>query len=361
MQHWKETNHSYAMHIRYQWVWDYVGDTWVHRLIQKEGKMVDLPASTRARLPSAMSAYGDSVASQQKNTDMAVEYGVLLSQQMESMRKHWEEQVEIAANKAAKAATDETAGKLAGLSKELNSWKAKCAHLRNESKRRENEAASAKKEAADAKALAAKNAQENAAMENKMNDILDTVQKRSDKVEELESELARMKDINEKLQARIKTLEDEVTQFQEEIKRLKEEEKRLTSQAASSKDLMRTMTTRLKEAEKKLQDEETLNQQLLERNRHVTAKYEAAERERNKALSLLEEAHKEAEELRWNITMGMQFKSKVTNGEVTQEEVQGAQLGVQEQPKKKNAKERRKEHRKALQRMQNGDQKLDGD
>lgn len=45
MQHFHETNHTYAMEIESQRVWDYIGDGYVHRLIQSktDGKVVELP------------------------------------------------------------------------------------------------------------------------------------------------------------------------------------------------------------------------------------------------------------------------------------------------------------------------------
>ncbi|CAO3628686.1 unnamed protein product [Cunninghamella echinulata] len=44
-EHYRETNHLYALEIDTQRVWDYVGDGYVHRLIQNtvDGKLVELP------------------------------------------------------------------------------------------------------------------------------------------------------------------------------------------------------------------------------------------------------------------------------------------------------------------------------
>lgn len=44
--HWKETQHCYSLELETQRVWDYVGDNYVHRLIQSktDGKLVELNA-----------------------------------------------------------------------------------------------------------------------------------------------------------------------------------------------------------------------------------------------------------------------------------------------------------------------------
>ncbi|KAF7843217.1 BRCA1-associated protein [Senna tora] len=44
IMHWKETQHCYSLEVETQRVWDYVGDNYVHRLIQSktDGKLVEL-------------------------------------------------------------------------------------------------------------------------------------------------------------------------------------------------------------------------------------------------------------------------------------------------------------------------------
>lgn len=44
IEHWKETQHCYSLELETQRVWDYVGDNYVHRLIQSktDGKLVEL-------------------------------------------------------------------------------------------------------------------------------------------------------------------------------------------------------------------------------------------------------------------------------------------------------------------------------
>ena len=56
--HWRESSHVYALELETQRVWDYVGDGYVHRLIQSktDGKLVEVPppaTSSRGHLASA--------------------------------------------------------------------------------------------------------------------------------------------------------------------------------------------------------------------------------------------------------------------------------------------------------------------
>jgi BRCA1-associated protein len=46
IKHWKESQHCYSLEVETQRVWDYVGDGYVHRLIQSktDGKLVELNA-----------------------------------------------------------------------------------------------------------------------------------------------------------------------------------------------------------------------------------------------------------------------------------------------------------------------------
>ncbi|KAL6744909.1 hypothetical protein V8C86DRAFT_2997917, partial [Haematococcus lacustris] len=45
-KHWAESSHGYALELETQRVWDYVGDNYVHRLIQSktDGKLVEVPS-----------------------------------------------------------------------------------------------------------------------------------------------------------------------------------------------------------------------------------------------------------------------------------------------------------------------------
>ncbi|KAJ6105428.1 BRCA1-associated 2 [Penicillium capsulatum] len=100
--HWKETTHPFAMDLTTQRVWDYVGDAYVHRIIQSksDGKLVELPAADDSALDPP--DWSDAVP-REKLENMSVEYTHLLTSQLESQRAYFEEIVERAADKASQA------------------------------------------------------------------------------------------------------------------------------------------------------------------------------------------------------------------------------------------------------------------
>ncbi|KAL2016855.1 hypothetical protein VTK56DRAFT_2930 [Thermocarpiscus australiensis] len=121
-QHWKETAHSFSLELETQHVWDYAGDMWVHRLIRDkgDGKIVELPRNTnndrRTTGPGAPGAGDDEdVVPRAKLDRIGMEYTHLLTSQLESQRVYFEEMVNKAADKAAKAtAAAEAASAQAG-------------------------------------------------------------------------------------------------------------------------------------------------------------------------------------------------------------------------------------------------------
>ena len=100
-EHFENTSHSFAMDITTQHIWDYVGDEYVHRLIQdqSDGKLVELPSSALGseRMESR------ELIPRQKMENMSLEYTYLLTSQLDSQRNYFEEQVERAVDKASKA------------------------------------------------------------------------------------------------------------------------------------------------------------------------------------------------------------------------------------------------------------------
>lgn len=102
IDHWKETQHCYALELESQRVWDYVGDGYVHRLVQSktDGKLVEVSApgecsrNNDARLPSN-SEYKvdydrDEAIVASKIDAVAFEYNHLLTAQLESQRLYFE-------------------------------------------------------------------------------------------------------------------------------------------------------------------------------------------------------------------------------------------------------------------------------
>jgi BRCA1-associated protein len=106
-EHFKQTGHSFAMDIASQRVWDYVGDGYVHRIIQNkaDGKLVELPAADNSALDPP--DWADAVP-REKWENMSLEYTHLLTSQLESQRTYFEEQVERAADKASQASAAAT-------------------------------------------------------------------------------------------------------------------------------------------------------------------------------------------------------------------------------------------------------------
>lgn len=102
MLHFKETAHAFAMDLATQRVWDYVGDAYVHRIIQSktDGKLVELPAADDSALDPP--DWTDAVP-REKLENISVEYTHLLTSQLESQRAYFEEIVERAADKASRA------------------------------------------------------------------------------------------------------------------------------------------------------------------------------------------------------------------------------------------------------------------
>ena len=121
--HYEATSHTYAMDVVTQHVWDYAGDGYVHRLIQNktDGKLVDMPASTHGTTVG-MTGYANDTVPREKLDNMGMEYAYLLTSQLESQRAYFEEQLERAVDKAAKAASsaDEATRAVAGLSSKLD-------------------------------------------------------------------------------------------------------------------------------------------------------------------------------------------------------------------------------------------------
>jgi len=87
-QHYQQTAHTFSMHLENQRVWDYAGDNYVHRLIQSkgDGKLVSLGNSEGVN--------------GEKMDSLVLEYTYLLTNQLESQRRFFEEKIEFIENDA---------------------------------------------------------------------------------------------------------------------------------------------------------------------------------------------------------------------------------------------------------------------
>lgn len=119
--HWEATSHCYAMDINSQHVWDYAGDGYVHRLIQNkpDSKLIDLPA--RCHPNDAFRTEAEDNVPREKMENMANEYTYLLTSQLDSQRRYYEDQLERAVDKAgmASAKAEEAARSAAAFAEEM--------------------------------------------------------------------------------------------------------------------------------------------------------------------------------------------------------------------------------------------------
>ncbi|XP_001946888.1 BRCA1-associated protein isoform X1 [Acyrthosiphon pisum] len=83
--HYLETSHCYSMNLGNNRVWDYVGDNFVHRLVQNkgDGKLVE------GRSPGKLDD------TDQKIESVQLEFTYLLTTQLESQRKYFESQMKL--------------------------------------------------------------------------------------------------------------------------------------------------------------------------------------------------------------------------------------------------------------------------
>ena len=100
--HYKQTLHSFAMDLTNQRVWDYAIDGYVHRIMQDkiDGKLVELPSATG---DYDNNINNDDFVPREKLDSIAQEYTHLLTSQLDSQRRYFEEKLKGAADKASEA------------------------------------------------------------------------------------------------------------------------------------------------------------------------------------------------------------------------------------------------------------------
>lgn len=99
-QHYNETLHAYALEAETQYVWDFCGQGYVHRLLQNkdDGKLVEFPdpsntsSQERSSEPGASSAE-DEVVVHRKLEGLASAYYSLLKSQLQAQRVYYEERL----------------------------------------------------------------------------------------------------------------------------------------------------------------------------------------------------------------------------------------------------------------------------
>ncbi len=127
--HWKETAHCFALELETQYVWDYAGDVWVHRLIRDkgDGKVVELPGRSDRR----GNFEDEDVVPRAKLENIGLEYTHLITSQLESQRAYYEEMLRKAVAKASKAssAAESTAAQASQAMEKLSVLDDKYTHL----------------------------------------------------------------------------------------------------------------------------------------------------------------------------------------------------------------------------------------
>lgn len=83
--HYKVTNHTYALQLGTNRVWDYAGDNFVHRLLQSKG---DGKLVAHTQTPNAESADSD-----EKIDSIQLEFTYALTSQLQKQREYYEEKL----------------------------------------------------------------------------------------------------------------------------------------------------------------------------------------------------------------------------------------------------------------------------
>lgn len=87
--HYRATQHTYAMQLGTSSVWDYAGDNFVHRLYQNK---------TDGKLVATQSSDGGEEESKEKIDSIQLEFTYLLTSQLETQRKYYEEKLNCLEN-----------------------------------------------------------------------------------------------------------------------------------------------------------------------------------------------------------------------------------------------------------------------
>lgn len=119
-EHYRDTHHCYAMQLGNNRVWDYVGDNFVHRLLQdKDGKMVEGGHSA---------AKSEGAAVEEKVDSVQLEFTYLLTSQLETQRQYFEERLSRAEQRSM-ADINELRDKLTEMLEENSQFKKQFATL----------------------------------------------------------------------------------------------------------------------------------------------------------------------------------------------------------------------------------------
>ena len=105
-QHYDVTGHAFAMDLETSRVWDYIGDEYVHRLVQNktDGKLVGFPSVTENEgLSEANHEYMQQEEMADKVNELGLQYTCLISSQLDSQRMYFEDLIQTSSDRAKNA------------------------------------------------------------------------------------------------------------------------------------------------------------------------------------------------------------------------------------------------------------------
>jgi BRCA1-associated protein len=127
-KHFEESAHAFSMDLESKRVWDYVGDNYVHRIIQDAActgeKLVELPGRDGH---GVLDGRNEAEKDEMRVENLAVEYTHLLTSQLESQRVYFEGVLERAVDKAS-----ESTKKAEWLESEMTALKARLTQMEEE-------------------------------------------------------------------------------------------------------------------------------------------------------------------------------------------------------------------------------------
>ncbi|CAI8029575.1 BRCA1-associated protein [Geodia barretti] len=202
--HFVQTQHTFAMQLGTQRVWDYVGDNYVHRLVhnKEDGKLVEVGGHV------AM------VGDDEKIDSLQLEYTYLLTSQLESQRLFFEEKLAVVEKEA---------------NEELSAMEQRCRSAVTEKNGLEEKLAESERarKASDKK-----------------------MQQLQQKLEKLSTQLNEEKQMNKCLSDNQRLWKDRVTMLEEKIDiTIKQKEKEMRDLREQVRDLMFYLETQKKIAE----------------------------------------------------------------------------------------------------------------
>lgn len=383
MNHWKENPaHRFAMSLSNQSIWDYEDDKFVDRLLLKEDKFVDHPASSRP--PFAVAAYGgDSVLLQQARLEIAHEYTVRLSEQLAETRRHWEEKVESTKH-AAKMAKEKVTRELKERSREAKDLRTKYENLRAENKEMvkqynakiQQAQLNSEEKLRQSRMQSEKKTKQLEKQNSSLAQELETFkllceesQRKSERLlQELEEYKASSASLQEQAAAeasrelkasneKVETVEKEKNELKKEVEKLRRDAALSATQAvASTKDYIKELKQKLREAETKAKEESAFSSQITENLKLMRREKQAAEEQRDgavnrvkgmekelqgkdaairgketerlKAIQLAESYQQELQEAYMNLAKAMEVNSSMVEGTLKPEDAKGASLSV---------------------------------